>query len=151
MKKLVLLFSCVILGIGTSAFCQEWSAEQKEAWGICAKMNESWANRDLDGYMSCLHENFVGWYNEDPLPMDKKTIQLWEEHWLSTTKIHRSTSKPVSIRITDDIAIVNFYAMAVREDENGSKLTYTKWTNVCKKENGEWLIMGMFGGSVLVD
>jgi hypothetical protein len=151
MKKLVLLFSCVILGIGTSAFCQEWSAEQKEAWGICDKMHETWANRDLEGYMSCLHENFVGWYNQDPLPIDKKTLQLWEEHWLSTTKIHRTTSKPVSIRITDDIAIVNLYGTAVRENENGSKLTYTKWTNVCKKENGEWLILGMFGGRVLED
>ena len=48
MKKLVLLFSCITLGLGTSAFCQEWSAEQKEALGICTKMHETWANREED-------------------------------------------------------------------------------------------------------
>lgn len=151
MKKLVLLFSCIILGIGTSTFCQEWSTEQKEALGIIEKMDESWANRDLDGYMSCLHENFIGWFQEDPLPIDKKSLRHWEEHWLSTSKILRNEIKPVSIKVTDNIAIVNFYGTTVREDENGSKLIYSKWTNICKKENGEWLIIGMFGGRVLED
>ncbi len=151
MKKLVLLFSCIILGIGTSTFCQEWSTEQKEALDIVEKMNESWANRDLDGYMSCLHENFIGWYNEDPLPIDKKSLRNWEEHWLSTTKILRNEFKPVSIKVTDDIAIVNSYSKAIREDENGAKFTNSKWTVVCKKEDGKWLMMGMFGGRVLED
>ena len=151
MKKLVLLFSCVILVISTSAICQEWSAEQKEALGIVEKMDESWANRDLDGYMSCLHENFIGWFQEDPLPIDKKSLRHWEEHWLSTSKILRNEIKPVSIKVTDNIAIVNWYSQTVREDENGKKLVYSKWTCVCKKEDGKWLIMGMFGGSVLED
>ena len=151
MKKLVLLLSCVIFVISTSAICQEWSTEQKEALGIVEKMDESWANRDLDEYMSCLHENFIGWFQEDPLPIDKKSLRHWEEHWLSTSKILRYESKPVSINISDDIAIVNLYATAVREDENGAKLGYSKWTTVSKKEDGKWLIIGMFGGRVLED
>jgi len=148
MKKLVLLLFCVILGLGTSAFGQEWTAEQKEAWGIVEKMTKSWANRDLDGYMSCLHENFIGWFNEDPMPIDKKTLRNWEEYWLSSTKIHREQSTPVSINVTDDLAIVNLYAQELREDKAGTKLTYSKWTFTCKKENGEWLIMGLFGGGL---
>jgi len=151
MKKLVLLFSCVILGIGTSAFCQEWSAEQKEAFGIVEQMNDSWANRDLDGYMSCLHENFIGWFQDNPLPIDKKTLRQWEDHWLSTSKILHHQIKPVSIKVTDDIAIVNSYSSAIREDETGAKPTNSKWTNICKKEDGKWLIIGMFGGRVLED
>jgi hypothetical protein len=114
-------------------------------------MEEFWADRNLDGYMSCLHENFIGWFNEDPLPIDKNSLRNWEEHWLSTAKILRYESKPVSINITDDIAIVNLYATAVREDENGAKLGYSKWTTVSKKEDGKWLIIGMFGGRVLED
>ena len=151
MKKLVLLFSIVILVTSTSAICQEWSTEQKEALEIVQKMDEFWANRNLDGYMSCLHENFIGWFNEDPLPIDKNSLRNWEEHWLSTAKILRYESKPVSINITDDIAIVNLYATAIREDETGVKLTNSKWTNICKKEDGKWLIIGMFGGRVLED
>ena len=151
MKKLVLLFSCVILVLNTSVMCQEWSTEQKEALGIVEKMDEFWANRDLDGYMSCLHENFIGWFQEDPLPLDKNSLRHWEEHYLSTSKILRNEIKPVSIKVTDDIAIVNSYSTSVIEDENGKKLTYGKWTNICKKEDGKWLIIGMFGGTVLAD
>ena len=151
MKKLVLLFSCVILVISTSASCQEWSAEQKEAFGIVEQMNDSWANRDLDGYMSCLHENFIGWFQDSPLPIDKKTLRQWEDHWLSTSKILLHQIKPVSIKVTDDIAIVNSYSSAIREDETGAKPTNSKWTNICKKEDGKWLIIGMFGGRVLED
>jgi hypothetical protein len=114
-------------------------------------MDESWANRDLDGYMSCLHENFIGWFQEDPLPQDKKSLRYWEEHWLSTSKILRKEIKYVSIKVTDDIAIVNYYMTTLREDENGKKLMYSKWTNICKKEDGKWLIIGMFGGRVLED
>ena len=37
---------------------QEWSSEQKEAWEIVQKMYDFWAERNLEGYMSCLHDNF---------------------------------------------------------------------------------------------
>ena len=151
MKKLVLLISCVILVLNTSVMCQEWSTEQKEALGIVEKMDKFWANRDLNGYMSCLHDNFIGWFQEDPLPLDKNSLRHWEEHYLSTSKILRNEIKPVSIKVTDDIAIVNLYATAVREDENGAKLGYSKWTTVSKKEDGKWLIIGMFGGRILED
>jgi hypothetical protein len=151
MKKVVFLLSCFFLVINTSVFCQEWSNEQKEVWEISQKMDKYWANRDLEGYMSCLHSNFIGWFNEDPLPLDKNSLRYWETHWLSTTKIIRDEIKPVSITVTGDIAISNFYSTEIRQDDNGSKLSYSKWTNVCKKENGKWLIIGMFGGGILED
>ena len=89
--------------------------------------------------------------SKDPLPIDKNSLRYLEEYWLSTVKILRYEIKPVSINVTDDIAIVNFYATAIREDENGEKLTDSKWTNICKKEDGKWLIIEMFGGRVLED
>ena len=101
--------------------------------------------------MSCLHENFIGWYNKDPLPIDKKSLRHWEEHWLSTSQIHRNEIQPVSIKVTDNIAIANFYGTTVREDEKGKNFEYSKWTNICKKEDGKWLIIGMVGGRVLED
>jgi hypothetical protein len=78
-------------------------------------------------------------------------MNQWNDHWLSTSKIIRNKIKPVSIKVTDDIAIINYYSTAIREDENGSKLGYRKWTVVCKKEDGKWLMMGIFGGRVLED
>jgi len=151
MRKFVLAFSFFLFAICAAVLCQEWSPEQKDALNIVEKMTKSWADRDLDGYMSCLHENFIGWFNEDPLPIDKKTLREWEEYWLSTTKILRNVDEPVSIKVTDDVAIVSLYSTEIREDENGKKFSYSKWTFICKKEDGKWLIIGLFGGSVLED
>ena len=142
MKKLFLLFSCVILVISTSVICQEWSAEQQEVWELSERMEKFWIERDLDGYMSCLHENFIGWYGEDPLPIDKKSLRNGESYNLSHQKIHIDKIKPVSITVTDNVAIVNFYKTTRREDENGNRLTYRKVTRICIKENGKWLILG---------
>jgi hypothetical protein len=98
-----------------------------------------------------LHENCIGWFQDDPLPIDKKTLRNFEEHWLSTSKILLNKIKPVSIKVTDDIAIINYYSTTLKEDENGTKLNYSKWTDVCKKEDGKWLIIGMSGGRILED
>ena len=150
-KYRLLLLVVTIISLPAISFSQQWSTEQKEVWEIEQKMSQFWANRNLDGYMSCLHENFIGWFNDDPLPIDKNSLRNWEDHWLGNVKIHRYESKPVSINVTGDVAIINLYLWALREDENGKKLIYTKWTDICKKENGKWLILGMSGGRILED
>jgi hypothetical protein len=127
---------------------QEWSNEQKEALAIAQKMEDCWVKRDLDGYMSCLHENFIGWFQKDPLPLNKESLRKWEKHWLSTVKIHLDEMKPVSITITGNIGIINLYASTIEEDENGKKLMYSRWTEILIKEDGKWLILGMHGGNM---
>ncbi len=146
-SKCIVIFLLVTIG-GTVVLAQEWSAEQKEALGITQKMVKYWVDRDIDGYMSCLHDNFIGWLGEDPLPLDKNSLRHWEVHWLSTVNIIREETKPVSINVTGDVAIITTYSTELRQDENGNKLTYGKWTFICKKENGKWLIIGLFGGRI---
>ena len=149
LTKVVLSLFVFLLAVNTSVYSQEWSSEQKEAWGITKKMSEFWANRDLDGYMSCLHENFIGWFQNDPLPLKKESLQNWEKFNLSNVKIHHQESRPVAITITGNIAIINQYGSSIREDENGKKLTYSKWTITLIEEEGGWLILSMHGGLVL--
>ena len=140
--KLIFLFlSIIIISCPIISFSQEWSNEQKEVWEFAQKMEDSWANRDLEGYMSCLHKNFIGWFQNDPLPIDKNSLRNWEKHWLSTVKIHHYESKPTSINITDDIAIIYLYSTTIREDEKGKILVYSKWTEILKKENGKGCIL----------
>jgi len=140
---LVIVFQ-LLLGM-TLLFPQEWSSEQKEAWATVEKMFDFWAKRDLEGYMNCLHPNFVGWFHNDPLPLDKKSLRNWESLWLSTEKIHRYEIKPVSIKITSDVAVVSYYDTTLREDEKEKNLGYSKWTDVLLKENGKWLILSSVG------
>ena len=121
---------------------QQWSTEQQEVWELSERMEKFWAERDLDGYMSCLHENFIGWYGDAPLPINKNSLRNSEDYNLIHQKIHIDEIKPVSITVTDNVAIVNYYKITRREDENGNRRTYRKVTRICIKENGKWLILG---------
>ena len=130
---------------------QNWSQEQKEVLEANQKLVQLWASRDLDGYMGCLHEDFVGWFQNDPLPIDKNSLRNWESYWLSNVKILRYESKPVSINIIGNTAIIYTYDTTLREDEDGKKLRYSKWTVTLIKENGKWLIIGTSGGTISED
>ena len=57
---------------------QELSSEQKEVKITLEKIYDFWVKRDLEGYMSCLHEKYTGWYGNDPLPLDKSSPRKWE-------------------------------------------------------------------------
>ena len=141
---LVLMFAFLPLLVSA----QNWTPEEKEVLEVDSKMEKAWVERDLDGYMDCLHKDFVGWFQKDPIPIDKKSLRSWEKHWLSTSKIIHSEIKPVSVVISGDVAILYLYHWVLREDEKGKELGYNKWTEIFKKENGKWLILGMSGGKI---
>ncbi|NQU32478.1 MAG: nuclear transport factor 2 family protein [Bacteroidetes bacterium] len=152
-KTLLIYLFCLtaIILLPNTVDAQEWTQEQKEVLKLEQKMISAWENRDLEGYMDCLHENFVGWFNKDPHPMNKKTLKKWEKNWLSSSKIIVNHHTPLTVNVFDDTAISNSFEMTLREDDKGQKLTYAKWTVVFKKQNGKWLIIGMVGGKILED
>ena len=140
---LILLITWPIISVS-----QEWSNDQKEVLAVEQKVWEFWADRDLEGYMSCLHDNYIGWFQKDPLPLDKASLRKWESYWLSTTKIHQAEMKPVSITITGNIAIINVYATTLEENAEGKKLIYSRWTDILIREDGRWIIVGTHGGNM---
>jgi hypothetical protein len=147
LKKLALptFIFLLILSTGTlSLKAQEWSSEQKEVWELQEKMFKSYADGDLEGYMSCLHENYVSWSEGSPVPINKGDLKKWESSNLQSQRILNYTVKPVSIVVTDDVAVVNLYFWSRREATTveGLFLTYSKITRFCKKEDGKWLILG---------
>jgi hypothetical protein len=141
-KYRLLLLVITIVSSPSISFSQQWSTEQQEAWKVCEKLLKFWAERDLEGFMSCQHENYTGWFGDDPFPEDKNASRNWESYNFSHQKIHHYETKPISITITDNVAIVNYYLTARREDENGNKITHSKLTEILLKENGKWLILG---------
>ena len=130
---------------------QEWSSEQQEVLAVTEKMLDYWAERDLEGYMSCLHDNFMGWFGPDPFPNTKETLRETESQTLMNQKIHHYRFKPISVTITDNVAIVNLYYIAIREDENGKITNNTKATETYIKKNGEWLMLAWSLARVTID
>jgi hypothetical protein len=106
-RMVIFILSLLFILCYSISYSQEWSSEEKEAFKIIQNVCDSWAKRDLETYMSFYHSNFVGWFQKDPLPIDKNSLHNWERYWLSTDIIHHYELKPVCIKITDDIAVSN--------------------------------------------
>ena len=141
-KTVILLYVCFSIGLNTSLYAQEWSKEQKEVWELTEKMFKYFADRNLDAYLSCLHEKYVSWFDTNPHPIDKNELRNWESYNLKAEKILDYTVIPVSITVADNVAIINYYYWTRRECDKGRYYTQSRITQICKKENEEWLVIG---------
>ena len=43
------------------ALSQTWSSSEKEVWQVVEKMYDHWYNGKIDGLLDLIHENFIGW------------------------------------------------------------------------------------------
>jgi len=150
-KTLITLLLMATISWPMISSSQDWSTEQKEVLAVIEKMLDYWAERDLEGYMSCLHDNFIGWFAADPFPSDKATLRELESQTLKNQKIHHYRFKPISVTVTDNVAIVNMYYIAIREDEKGKITNNTKATETYIKKDGEWLMLAWSLDRVTID
>jgi len=118
-KTFITLFFMATISWPMITSSQEWSTEQQEVLAVTENIFEYWGERDLEGFMSFFHENFMGWFGTDPFPNDKETLRELESLNLENEKIHHYRFKPISVTVTDNVAIVNMYYIAIRENENG--------------------------------
>lgn len=145
---IILMFTGVFV---PKTYAQEWSNEQKEVLKATQTLYEYWANRDLESYMNCTHKDFSGWFENEPLPVNKNVLQKWEGFWLKEVKIHLWEIQPVSITVSGDVAVIHHFINTVREDEKGKIAVYSKYTDVFKKENGKWMNIASHGGKIKDD
>jgi len=151
-KTVVALFLFMAtISLPTISFSQQWSTEQQEVLAVTEKIFEYWAERDLEGFMSFFHDNFMGWFGTDPFPNDKETLRELESLTLKNQKIHHYRLKPISVTITDNVAIVNLYYVAMREDENGKVINNSRSTETYIKENGKWLLLAWSMDRITID
>jgi len=63
LKKMIVVLSIVGLGVmgNAQAFELDLSEAEKEVWSMEETYWEFVKNRDLEGYRSLWHEDFVGW------------------------------------------------------------------------------------------
>lgn len=150
MKKLINITSIAFIlfaFIGTSTlFAQEWTKEQKEVWGTIENMWVTWQAKDYDGTFANVHDSFLGWNDEDPMPTTKKK-------WVnSIKKYYNLTSKedfdiePARILIQGDAAVVHYYysfSYLYDDGENKQMVSHNgKWAAFFIKEDGKWMLLG---------
>ena len=126
---------------------QEWSAPQKEVWKTVETYNDFDAARNLDKFMAYFHDDYLGWWNRDPLPANKVELRKFLEQEYKTTKVLVQNVKPVGIRIHDNLAFVHYHWQRIVKDSEGKeKSTRGRWTDILVKQEGKWLIIGDHGG-----
>lgn len=101
----------------------------------------------MEKYLAYFHDDYLGWWNRDPLPADKAEVKKLLELDCATTKVLRYSVKPVGTKIHGNVAFAHYYWRRLMKDAEGKeKLKRGRWTDILMKVNGKWLLIGDHGG-----
>lgn len=123
---------------------QQWSDAQNEVWKV---VQSYWKVNTADELMEFIHQDYIGWSPEVPMPVDKPTSRLQLTNWFNTTKSHIITIAPAGMRLFDNVAVVCYYYTELYSDSEGKQKTEQgRWTDVLMKQDGKWLLIADHGG-----
>ncbi len=154
MKKLIGFFLVTILlfSISTALNAQEWNDTQKEVWKSVEAYWAIMAKGDIEGFFGYMHDNYLGWSNEEFLPSNKKDSKKWADYFWTKFSISIYEIKPVGILVSGNVAIAHYYYTSVRKDSEGKeKETKGRWTDILLKQNDKWLLFADSGGETEED
>ena len=150
MKKLLCVFSSVVL-LSLFAYhlnAQNWTKEQMEVWNVVLKSNELMNKGDFDGYFANVHEDYQGWNNQIPLPVNKTLFKqmMPSAEMMESFKLDYSMNNPARIVVSGDLAVVHYvfaWSGTNTTDEGTFPLKNSgKNTEFYVKEDGKWLLIG---------
>ncbi len=147
-QKLVVLAAMSIAWfVPNHLYAQEWSAAQKDVWKNVETYNDLYAAGDLEKFMAYFHDDYLGWYNRDSLPVTKAELRKWLEHEFKSNKVLVQSVKPVGIKIHGDIAFVDYYyVQTIKDAEGKEKIERGRWTDILMKQGDKWVLIGDHGG-----
>ena len=150
MKKLLCVFSSVVL-LSLFAYhlnAQNWTKEQMEVWNVVLKSNEQLTKGDLDGYFANFHDDYEGWNNLEPLPVNKTLSKqmMPSAEMMESFKLNYSMINPARIVVSDDAAVVHYvfqWSATNTTDDGTFPISRSgKNTEFYVKEGGAWLLIG---------
>jgi ketosteroid isomerase-like protein len=146
----MLVLTTVMTVAGLQA--QDWSAAQKEVWKNVEAYWALDAARNLDGFMSYFHDNYIGWELSQPLPSGKATARKFIEHSYKTSTTVVYDIKPVAINIFGNVAIVDYYYTTISKDSAGKEQERSgRWADILMKQGDKWVLIGDHGGRTSKD
>ncbi len=114
---------------------------EKKIWQLEEQYWEYWVEGDIDGYMSLLHEDFLGWPSSSVSPADKRAARKFVENYLSQSKPIAFGIKSGAIRVISNTAIVHYIVISKDEDGNQIGDSY-RITHTWIEQDGTWKVMG---------
>jgi ketosteroid isomerase-like protein len=147
-KGLIALIALSFAGLGPSRLqAQEWSAAQKEVWKNVETYWDLDAKRGVEKFMAYFHDDYLGWFNRDPMPHTKAETRKWVEHDFKTTTVLYQSIKPVAIKLHGNVAFVHYYyGRNIKDAEGKEKVLRGRWTDILTKQEDKWVMIGDHGG-----
>lgn len=142
-KQIILI--PIVIGLGLfnnlGAVNQEYSEAEKKVWNVEERYWECWINKDIEGYLSLLHEDFLGWASSLELPGDKKAAREFVQNFWTQIELLAFEMKPAGIKIIDDVAVVHYFLIWKDKDGNQVGSMY-RITHTWMKQGEKWQLIG---------
>lgn len=149
-SRLIIVISIVIgfsLFNNLAALNQEYSEAERKIWQLEEKYWEYWINKDMEGYLSLLHDGFIGWPSQLELPSDKKSAREFVQNFWNQIEFIALEMKPAAIKIIDGVAVVHFFL--IMKDEAGNRVgSRYRITHTWIKQGGKWQVMGGMSSAI---
>jgi len=149
MKRSLFNFVVVCCGVALAlpALAQQWAPVQAEVWKNVESYSARNAAGDVDGFMSYVHDDYIGWDISEPMTTSKSRLRKFLDFNAKTYKTELYDVQPVAINVVDDVAIVHYNFTAISKDSDGKRTYNTgRWADVLKKQGDKWVLIGDHGG-----
>ena len=147
-KTLISLFLPFFMLLSANALrAGEWSDAQKEVWKNAQTYWALYAISDAEGFLSYVHPDYVGWSNSSVLPGSKERMAKFVTLSLQSNKTLVYDIQPLTVKVLGDVAFVNYYYTQIMKNAEGKqKVESGRWTDILKKQDDKWLLIGDHGG-----
>lgn len=135
----------IVIGFGffgnLDALNQAQKNDEAAIWKLEEHYWNCWIKKDIEGYMSLLHEDFMGWASSLETPGDKEAAREFVQNFWSQIQLFAIEMKPCAIKIVDDVALVHYFLLLKDEDGNQMGNSY-RITHTWLKQGRIWQILG---------
>ena len=74
MKKLIFLLISLCFLFYSGLFAHEWTKAEQEVLNDMEKSYEMWAKKDIEGFLSYIHDDYCGWHYESAVTQKKSNF-----------------------------------------------------------------------------
>jgi len=147
MKRVIIsiLTGIFIVASSFQVFGEEWTAEQKEVWGVIEGHWEYLKKGDVKALMDNFHEKTLALYSDNPITYNKSLIERGNKRFISNFVPTYIKLKPIAINIVNNVA--NVFYVCKWESKNKEYSQSGRRMTTMIKENNKWLFIGTLEAS----
>lgn len=143
----VLFVAVAALTLAGAASAQGWTAEQQEIWALEEQQWKMAAAEDLSWVDTMVHPNVSYWETGQPMPQNRASLIRWNRFSAANNNVLEQELLPISIVITGNVAVVNYYYSIARENLKKEQETIKgRYMDVLIKDGGRWKFIAWAGG-----